>query len=452
MGMCTPEEYDGMGLDTVTYLMALEEISAADAAFAVSIGIHNAIPTTMLVKHGTREQRERWLKPMARGEILAGFALSEPEAGSDAASLRSQATKDGKDWVLNGAKAWATNAGTADLMMVMVRTDQPNARRGAKGISTFIVPTDSKGYKAAKPEDKMGLRASNTAGIELNDLRVPATQMLGDEERDVVGQRTTFLLGLPQQDRELALRLWHGCVFMDRMVAMTLGRPTMIPKADALAVPFPAAIDDQYLSPKLGDDHSQPQEQISIVEFYVQSLKLYIINEETLSTMYKSDGSDGPPSAMTKLANLDLNTILRLDSAITDWYDSLPKKLKVRSNPVDDFTEPIFARQSNILRLRCLQVQILLFRPVLLLLLAPEIRSRATNLPNPGTWIALDMGLVCVRKCILNALEVINIIYLRQHKRPSSMVEPLPAWWYEVFCKSTGNLCIVEKSSIFVNF
>ena len=181
LGMCTPEEYDGMGLDNVTYLMALEEISAADAAFAVSIGIHNAIPTTMLVKHGTPEQKERWLKPMARGELLAGFALSEPEAGSDAASLRSQAIRDGRHWVLNGSKAWATNAGTADLMMIMVRTDEPDRRRGAKGISTFIVPTDSKGYAAAKPEDKMGLRASNTAGIALNDLRLPADQLLGEE-------------------------------------------------------------------------------------------------------------------------------------------------------------------------------------------------------------------------------------------------------------------------------
>ncbi len=148
LGMCTPEEYDGMGLDNVTYLMALEEISAADAAFAVSIGIHNAIPTTMLVKHGTPEQKER---------------------------------RDGKHWVLNGTKAWATNAGTADLMMIMARTDQPDRRRGPKGISTFIVPTDSKGYAAAKPEDKMGLRASNTAGIALNDLRLPADQMLGEE-------------------------------------------------------------------------------------------------------------------------------------------------------------------------------------------------------------------------------------------------------------------------------
>jgi alkylation response protein AidB-like acyl-CoA dehydrogenase len=181
LGMCTPEEFDGMALDTVTYLMVLEELSAADAALAVSVGIHNAIPTTMLVKHGTPEQKQRWLKPMARGELLAGFALSEAEAGSDAASLRAQATRDGKDWVLNGTKAWATNAGTADLMMIMARTDEPDKRRGAKGISTFIVPTDTKGYTACKPEDKMGLRASNTAAIELNDLRLPGGQMLGEE-------------------------------------------------------------------------------------------------------------------------------------------------------------------------------------------------------------------------------------------------------------------------------
>ncbi|MGH7530944.1 MAG: acyl-CoA dehydrogenase family protein [Gemmatimonadales bacterium] len=181
LGMTTPEEYDGMGVDTVTYLLALEEIAAADAAISVSMGIHNAIPTTMLVKHGSAQQRERWLKPMARGELLAGFALSEADAGSDAASLRAQAIRDGSEWVLSGSKAWATNAGTADLMMIMVRTDRPEARRGAKGISTFIVPADTAGYRACKPEDKMGLRASNTAAIELGDCRLPADALLGEE-------------------------------------------------------------------------------------------------------------------------------------------------------------------------------------------------------------------------------------------------------------------------------
>jgi alkylation response protein AidB-like acyl-CoA dehydrogenase len=181
LGMCAPEEYDGMGLDALTYLMVLEEISAADAAIAVSMGIHNAIPTTMLVKHGTPAQKERWLRPMARGEILAGFALSEADAGSDPASLRAQGVRDGNGWVLTGSKAWASNAGTADLMMIMVRTDTADARRGAKGISTFIVPTDAKGYRPGKPEDKMGLRASNTAAVVLEDLRLPADALLGDE-------------------------------------------------------------------------------------------------------------------------------------------------------------------------------------------------------------------------------------------------------------------------------
>lgn len=181
LGMTVPEEFDGMGVDAVTYLLALEEIAAADAATAVSIGIQNAIPATMLVRHGTPAQRERWLKPLARGELLVGFALSEPDAGSDPAGMRAQAVRDGAGWVLNGAKAWATNGGTADLMMVMARTDTPGARRGARGISTFIVPTDTPGYRPGKPEDKMGLRASNTTSVWLEDLRLPADALLGDE-------------------------------------------------------------------------------------------------------------------------------------------------------------------------------------------------------------------------------------------------------------------------------
>src|SRR5260370_8308053 len=108
-----------MGLGPVTYLPALEEIAAADASMALSLSIHNAIPTTMLVRHGSPAQQERWLKPMARGERLAGFALSEPESGSDAAALRTRAARDGDHWGLSGTKPWATTAATADLMMLM---------------------------------------------------------------------------------------------------------------------------------------------------------------------------------------------------------------------------------------------------------------------------------------------------------------------------------------------
>ena len=181
LGMTVPERYEGMGIDTVTYLLALEEIAAADASIGVSISIQNAIPATMLVRHGSPAQQERWLKPLARGELLVGFALSEPDAGSDPSAMRAQAVRDGEGWVLNGMKAWATNGGTADLMMVMVRTDTPGDRRGPKGISTFIVPTATPGYRAGAPEDKMGLRASNTTTIALEDLRLPADALLGEE-------------------------------------------------------------------------------------------------------------------------------------------------------------------------------------------------------------------------------------------------------------------------------
>jgi alkylation response protein AidB-like acyl-CoA dehydrogenase len=139
----------------------------------------------MLVRHGTGATG-RWLKPLARGELLVGFALSEPDAGSDPASMLAQAVRDGAGWVLNGMKAWATNGGTADLMMVMVRTDTPAARRGAKGISTFIVPTNTPGYRPGKPEDKMGLRSSNTTTIALEDLRLPGDALLGEEGMGLV--------------------------------------------------------------------------------------------------------------------------------------------------------------------------------------------------------------------------------------------------------------------------
>ena len=173
LGMCTPEAFDGMGLDTLTYFLALEEIAAADASIAISVSIHNAIPTTMLVRHGSAAQQERWLRSMARGERLAGFALSEPESGSDAGALATRAVRDRDGWLLSGTKAWATNGGTADLMVVMARTE--------RGISAFIVPTDVPGYRPGRPEDKMGLRASNTVAIALEDVRLPADHLLGED-------------------------------------------------------------------------------------------------------------------------------------------------------------------------------------------------------------------------------------------------------------------------------
>jgi alkylation response protein AidB-like acyl-CoA dehydrogenase len=180
LGMLIPEQYDGLGLDSLTYLLAVEEIAAADASVAVTMAVHNSLPTQMLLRWGTEDQKERWLRPMARGELIGAFALSEAEAGSDAAGLRAQAVRSGDHWVLNGAKAWVTGGSTADVVIAMARTDREGQRQRAHGISAFIVPTDRPGYHPGKPEDKMGLRASNTTTITFDDLRLPADHLLGE--------------------------------------------------------------------------------------------------------------------------------------------------------------------------------------------------------------------------------------------------------------------------------
>ncbi|HJR62339.1 MAG TPA: acyl-CoA dehydrogenase family protein [Gemmatimonadaceae bacterium] len=181
LGMLIPEEYDGLGLDTRTYLVALEEIAAVDASVAVAMSVHNSLPTQMILRWGTDEQKERFLKPMARGEWLGAFALSEPEAGSDAAALRAQAVRDGDGWILNGTKAWVSSGTSADVFLVMVRTDRDGDRRGPRGISSFIVTPDMPGFHVGRKEDKMGLRASPTVHITFDQMRVPGSALLGAE-------------------------------------------------------------------------------------------------------------------------------------------------------------------------------------------------------------------------------------------------------------------------------
>ncbi|HEY4218237.1 MAG TPA: acyl-CoA dehydrogenase [Gemmatimonadaceae bacterium] len=180
LGMLIPEEYDGLGLDTLTYLVALEEIATVDASVAVMLSVHNSLPTQMLLKWGSDDQKERFLKPMARGDLLGCFALSEPEAGSDAASLSTQAVRDGNDWILNGTKAWVTSGTKGDVIIAMARTDTSDDRRGARGISAFIITPDLPGFSVGKKEDKMGLRASPTVQLSFSDMRVPGDRLLGE--------------------------------------------------------------------------------------------------------------------------------------------------------------------------------------------------------------------------------------------------------------------------------
>jgi hypothetical protein len=186
LGMMLPEEYDGLGTDTGTYLIALEEIAAADASVAVLMSVHNSLPTQMILRYGNETQKDRFLRQMARGEILGAFALSEPDAGSDASALTTQAVKDGGSWILNGTKAWVTNGNTAGAILTMARTDSSSARRGARGIGAFIVTPDLPGFKVGKKEDKLGLRASPTVQLNFDNMRVPAENLLGDETQGFV--------------------------------------------------------------------------------------------------------------------------------------------------------------------------------------------------------------------------------------------------------------------------
>ena len=181
LGMLLPEQYGGLGLDMLTYLVALEEIASVDASVAVMMSVHNSLPTQMILRWGTEEQKQRFLPPMARGELLGAFALSEPDAGSDAASLRTQAMRDGKCWLLNGTKAWVSSGPHAGVVLAMARTDNPTDRRGPRGVSAFIITPDLPGYGVGKKEDKMGLRASPTVQLIFDNLRVPAANLLGAE-------------------------------------------------------------------------------------------------------------------------------------------------------------------------------------------------------------------------------------------------------------------------------
>jgi len=186
LGMMVPEQYEGLGLDTVTYLVALEEIAAVDASVAVAMSVHNSLPTQMILRYGSEGQRQRFLPGMARGEALGAFALSEPEAGSDAAAMTTQAVRDGDAWILNGTKAWVTSGNQAGVILAMARTDRPGERRGARGISAFIITPDLQGFRVGKKEDKLGLRASPTVQLSFDQMRVPADQLLGQEGKGFV--------------------------------------------------------------------------------------------------------------------------------------------------------------------------------------------------------------------------------------------------------------------------
>ena len=178
MGMMVPEEWGGAGLDTLSYALAVEEISKVDASVGVIMSVNNSLVCFGLNKEGSQFQKERFLRDLASGRKLGAFALSEPEAGSDASNQRTTAARDGDSYILNGVKNWITNGSTADIVLVMAATDKA---KGAKGISTFIVEKGTPGFTVGKKERKLGIRSSDTVSLSLTDCRVPAANRIGEE-------------------------------------------------------------------------------------------------------------------------------------------------------------------------------------------------------------------------------------------------------------------------------
>lgn len=178
LGMIIPEEWGGAGFDTVAYALALEEIARADASVCVIVGVTNSVCCYPILSYGTDEQKKKYLIPLARGETLGAFCLSEPQAGSDATNLRTRAVRDGDSYVINGTKSWVSSGGEAQTYIVMAVTGRED---GKSSVTTFIVEGDSPGLTVSSIEHKMGQRASQTAEMSFVDVRVPARNVLGGE-------------------------------------------------------------------------------------------------------------------------------------------------------------------------------------------------------------------------------------------------------------------------------
>ncbi len=185
-GMLVPEEWGGAGLDTISYVLMLEEVARVDASMAVALSVTNSVVCVPLARHGSEAQKRKYLPSLARGEILGAFCLTEPQAGSDSAAIQTralrlgsgQATRDRRSYRLNGTKSWVTSGGKAGLYLVFAKTD-PEA--GARGVTAFLVEPAFPGFRVARYEDKMGLRSSRSAEIVFSDCQVPEENRLGDE-------------------------------------------------------------------------------------------------------------------------------------------------------------------------------------------------------------------------------------------------------------------------------
>jgi alkylation response protein AidB-like acyl-CoA dehydrogenase len=177
-GICVPEQDGGAGLDYLTLALVLEEIAAGDGGTSTAISVTNCPVNAILMRYGNAQQKKKWLQPLAQGRMLGAFCLTEPQAGSDASSLRTTARKDGDGWVIDGVKQFITSGKNGQVAIVIAVTDKG---AGKRGMSAFLVPTDAPGYNVARLEDKLGQHSSDTAQINFDGCRLPAENLIGQE-------------------------------------------------------------------------------------------------------------------------------------------------------------------------------------------------------------------------------------------------------------------------------
>ncbi len=183
MGVCWPAEYGGAELGTLDWALVMEEMARVDAGVALSLAAHHSLASAHLNLAGSEEQKARYLAPLARGEAVGCWGLTEPGSGSDAGGMRTTAVRDGDHWVLDGSKSFITNGGVADTAIVIAVTDR---EKGSKGISAFVVERGTPGFRSGKKEDKLGVRSSDTSELILEGCRIPADQIVGEEGRGFI--------------------------------------------------------------------------------------------------------------------------------------------------------------------------------------------------------------------------------------------------------------------------
>ncbi|MCL4819005.1 MAG: acyl-CoA dehydrogenase [Vicinamibacteria bacterium] len=226
MGATWPAQYGGAGLSTAEYAIAIEELSRVDAGVALSIAAHNSLCSGHIFLVGTEEQKKKYLTPLAKGEWIGAWGLTENSAGSDAGGTKTTAVLDGDSWVLNGSKTFITNGRIADVAVVMAVTDKA---KGKKGISAFLVEKGTKGFRPGKKEDKLGVRASDTSELVFEDCRIPKANLLGQPGMGFVDTLrildrgrisiAAFSIGIAQGAFEAALKYSQGRRQFDQAIA-----------------------------------------------------------------------------------------------------------------------------------------------------------------------------------------------------------------------------------------